>query len=510
MDHPQTSTARPLRHPLTTAAALSLTLALAPVATGQQVHEFQRSTVAHPAAVLALGDVDGDGLPDLASSGSALGITQVLLGQGDGTFSAVSSLPLNAQALAFGDVDAGNGDLDLVTGGFDGQLTVHLGDGAGGFTTAGSVHVLGTSGNTQLRDLELADLDGDGLTDVAAASALPNTASFLLGDGAGGLSIGSVVPVDGLFLRGIELGDVDLDGDLDALVGAGGTELTLLRNHGAGSFAVTAQLGSLIGLPGVDLFGVDLAVSDLNADGRVDVVFSQTGPHDVGVLLGNGPLSFAAPVYHGAGDSPERLAIADIDGDGAPDVLAANSHAERLLVLRGDGSGGLTTVSTWPLSGVAARPAVADLDADGDPDAVALDLAGGQLDVLLNQGPGAFENLGGGIPQAQDLPAVLTGSGTMVAGASNLLDLAFAEGTTSILVVGASALSAPFKFGVLVPQPDLLLGGLTIGRDDEVLIPFVVPPTSPPGTDVWVQHWFASPAGPAGWIASNGLRATVQ
>ncbi len=101
------------------------------------------------------------------------------------------------------------------------------------------------------------------------------------------------------------------------------------------------------------------------------------------------------------------------------------------------------------------------------------------------------------------------GTGELTAGSPTTLALsgAPANGTT-FLVVGESALSAPFKGGTLVPSLTLVVtfpldtaGALQLG--------FAWPAGLPPGTATWWQHWIPDPGAPNGFAASNALLSTT-
>jgi FG-GAP-like repeat len=71
-------------------------------------------------------------------------------------------------------------------------------------------------------------------------------------------------------------------------------------------------------------YALSVAVADLNADGKPDIVVANWGSGTVGVLLGNGDATFqAAASYASGGSQANSVAIADVNGDGKPDLLIA-------------------------------------------------------------------------------------------------------------------------------------------------------------------------------------------
>ncbi|MHC5211888.1 MAG: choice-of-anchor J domain-containing protein [Planctomycetota bacterium] len=107
-------------------------------------------------------------------------------------------------------------------------------------------------------------------------------------------------------------------------------------------------------------------------------------------------------------------------------------------------------------------------------------------------------------------PPLLTGDGPATAGSSLGLHLSNAPGSnSSTLVVGVSALNAPFKGGVMVPSLTLLLPFITTpGGTLDLAGPF--PPGIPAGFSLYFQFWMAHATGPLGFLGSNALSVTAQ
>jgi hypothetical protein len=121
---------------------------------------------------------------------------------------------------------------------------------------------------------------------------------------------------------------------------------------------------------------------------------------------------------------------------------------------------------------------------------------------------GCWTDLGQGKAGVAGVPALL-GVGHPMSGASGELRLAnAATSSTAHLVVGLALLAAPFKGGVMVPRPDLILPIATNG-DGAFSLPYTLPGGLPPGFDVWFQCWVEDATASFGLSASNALRMTT-
>jgi hypothetical protein len=124
-------------------------------------------------------------------------------------------------------------------------------------------------------------------------------------------------------------------------------------------------------------------------------------------------------------------------------------------------------------------------------------------------GTNPWADLGSGLAGTDGVPQ-LNGTGTLVGGDAMSLQLTNALPTTPFtLVVGLVAVNAPFKGGVLVPRPDLLISGFNTDGAGAHVLGATWPPGVPPGAGFFFQDWVLDPAGPVGLSASNGLSGTT-
>jgi FG-GAP-like repeat len=281
---------------------------------------------------LAVGDFNGDGLPDVALNtlGAANSAVEVMLGKGDGHFQPDHPiLPVGQSpfSVAVGDLD-GNGALDIVTANGSGTLSVLLGNGDGSFQTHVDLPVGGAP-----RAVAVDDFNRDGKLDIVTAQQLTDTVSVLLGQGNGKFASPLVFPAGGQDFTPESLVVADVNGDKkvdlvikgDSVLESDAFQVGVLLGHGDGTFQApllgAAQPGGSGGL----------AVGDFNDDGRQDVaVADQLGSPsgNLSVFAGNGDGTFQSLIRLDlltGGSGPFGVAAADLTGDGLEDLIATNS-----------------------------------------------------------------------------------------------------------------------------------------------------------------------------------------
>lgn len=231
---------------------------------------------------VALGDVDGDGWPDLVCGNRAQENT--LYRNTGGVFADTPSWKSeernNTIGVALGDID-GDGDLDLVCGNDGGVNTIYL-NKDGLFSTLPDWWSVGQMRNTF--GVALGDVDGDGDLDVVFGNCETDDQRNTLYLNHGGVVSTSPDWFSDLADRstfGVALGDVDGDGDLDLVCGNGGTrqELnTLYLNIGGESvFSTTPAWEPVVSAD--SLFGstLGIALGDVDGDGDLDIVDGNAG-----------------------------------------------------------------------------------------------------------------------------------------------------------------------------------------------------------------------------------------
>ncbi|PTL76167.1 FG-GAP-like repeat-containing protein [Vitiosangium sp. GDMCC 1.1324] len=338
---------------------------------------------------LAMMDLDGDGLLDVASANESSNNVSVLMGSGTGTFQTLTPVGVGTKpvALVAADVD-GDGKQDLVTANEDGKdVSVLLGNKDGTFrgpvsVAVGSgpvslvaidldadgkpelvtanratndVRVLPNNGDgtfkaatafatgTEPMALVAGDVDSDGKVDLVTANHGSRDVSVLLGNGDGTFQAARNHALMGLPNRPqvLVMGDFDRDGKKDLVVGP---DFLLLRGNGDGTFVDQAIT------PSETWLLPSLVAVDVDGDGFLDLVgargqgigsgrprppqYTALGNNDVAVWLGNGDGSFRPELAYYSGQDPHAVVTGDFDGDGRPDIVAANAASNTLSLLR--------------------------------------------------------------------------------------------------------------------------------------------------------------------------------
>jgi hypothetical protein len=189
-----------------------------------------------------VGDLNGDGKPDVVTANQDLSSVGVLLGNGDGTLGTETDYNVSGSptSVAVGDLN-GDGKLDVVTAN-GASVSALLGNGDGTFQTAKQ-----SSFGATVESLALADLNGDGNLDVVATNSSGGKVNALLGKGDGTFSppVTATVGSDPL---AVAAGDFNGDGKPDlAVANAGSANVSVLLNDGTwpAANAPTASVNSV-------------------------------------------------------------------------------------------------------------------------------------------------------------------------------------------------------------------------------------------------------------------------
>ncbi len=352
---------------------------------------------------LAVGDLNNDSRPDLATVGGDSNTFYVLLNSG-GIFSSsvvntFSSFDLRPRSIAIGQV-IGDANLDIVTaisGGFSDGISataILAGNGTGTFNPATAVF---SPTGTAPSNVTISDFNGDGRFDLATTNSTSNDVSVLLNNGLD--KFGPSTFATNQFPTAIAAADFNGDGNLDtitaALQPAIGNNTQIAFGNGAGGVSGTQNLGATGAVQ-------SLLTSDLNNDSRPDLIAaissgSSGGFNSVAIYLNSGNNAAIFPVPQSFSFNftftIRGFVLGDFNNDGRRDLIVTSTNSNSVAILLGTASGNFSTpvVFASPVSNALA--AVGDYNNDGRLD---LAVAGtsstgsGAVSILFGNGGGNF------------------------------------------------------------------------------------------------------------------------
>ena len=282
----------------------------------------------------------------------------------------------NPTAAKVADLD-GDGLNDIAVVNRQGDLQLFFNNGGGSFQRVSLNGLWPSSANT--RDVAIGDLNSDGKNDLAVAFATQTGAlSVLLNQGfrtfAAPVNYSSCS-----FSNGVAIGDLDQDGDNDLADISQCNRSAVLLNNGNGGFGLSGSYGN-------GSSSSSIALADLNRDGSKDIVY--LNDQSVTILLNNGNATFGPPNVYWVWDSVD-LAVGDFDGDGTVDIATVSNYYGLVFILINGGNGDMISYSEIPSYGSDAPTGivVGDFNSDGRPLDFAL-ISGGSntVTVFVNQG----------------------------------------------------------------------------------------------------------------------------
>ncbi|HUS30056.1 MAG TPA: FG-GAP-like repeat-containing protein [Kofleriaceae bacterium] len=234
--------------------------------------------------------------------------------------------------------------------------------------TASLVEGPGVLSGAAPHGLATADFNRDGIRDLIATNLYDNTVSVMRGLGAGQFAPRTTYGVP--FPKHLEVADLDGDGLTDVVVSGPGNAVYTLRGNGDGTLQAARELfigGSI----------ESMTLADIDRNGRPDlIVTNQSNMNNVMVALGNGDGTFGAPRVYAVGQTPVKVIAADVDGDRKLDIITANYSDDTFSVLMNKGNGVLAPAITSWAGPTPSSIAAGDLDLDGKLDLVIANRSG--------------------------------------------------------------------------------------------------------------------------------------
>ena len=338
-----------------------------------------------PIDVLTLSaNSDEDALPDLAILNGTTSEVHVLIGVGDGTFTArFGPFPAGpgAVALAKGNFDDELGEDIVVANNDDATVTILHGVGDGDFTVDAAVVASDAPGPGGAASIAAGPLDLDDLDDLAVAD-----------QGISALSVlsGTRPPLDpGYVSAPLAVANVPRPASLTAgplTLGADPSVVGVDEGNGHGfiytNVGGTFQL-ALDWLPNDGALN-RVTLADVDEDGVLDLIGTVPGANRVVIRFDAGGEASLA-----AGPQPTDARAADLDGDLHLDAVMIHGDDATVGVNCSDGAGGFERdLRIFNVGSGPTRLVTEDLNFDGLPDVIVISGLDQRVDVLMNRSPG--------------------------------------------------------------------------------------------------------------------------
>ncbi len=325
------------------------------------------------AGEVAAADFNEDGNTDMAVPQIGAASVALLLGNGDGTFSAGGSFGNSGTMRSEAGDFNGDGHMDVAMLQPEGLL-VFVGDGTGTLQFADDVKVP----QSWYVGVEVGDFNGDGRDDIAIG-AREQVELYFMNCCDDILQAGDVYPFGGFYPQ-VESADFDDDGNLDLAVSGNdrskGYGLYILKGRGNGSFVL---------MPQTYLYGrrtVDLVAADFNHDSRIDLVVSSAPNYEAIVLLGAGDATFSP--WSTLKTNHYDLEAADYNEDGHVDLATTHEVFQVVVVVIGQGDGTFEGFEPYKVGGFPFFITNADFNNDGLTDLACPHITSPWVSVLMN------------------------------------------------------------------------------------------------------------------------------
>lgn len=321
--------------------------------------EFESTMTLPGTGEIQLADVTGDGNLDRIAYNGTTANFDISFGDGSGGFTGGTTVDGANLWFQVADMN-GDGTAEIVTADAGGGVTIFEYDGNGNFTTFATFS--GTAGSPQY--LNIGDLTNNGFNDILVRSGATEWEVFE-NDGEGGFT--SVSTFDfGYTPNNINLADLDGDGVLDivGIVNSTG-EFKALLNDGAGNFSITHTSASSA------LLSRNFVLGDATGDGIADVItYNNTPSGNIQVWSGNGDGTFSGSSINSLSAGQQDVKILDYNQNGVLDLLIV-TNGNNIVLAEGNGAGSFTQVQTIATGVGTARLATGDLNGDGLDDFIA-------------------------------------------------------------------------------------------------------------------------------------------
>jgi surface antigen len=257
-----------------------------------------------------------------------------------------------------------------------------------------------SAGNQPVRVI-IADLDGDGKPDLIVGNSVDHTIGLYRNISTNGTLTAASFALPVLLAapsgtdtpRGLTVADVDGDGKLDIIVADSGNNTVSVYHNNCTPGSITSNAFATRVDFATGAQPMDVAVVDIDGDGKPDLVVANYTDGTVSILRNTGVMgsltsnSFAPKVDFATGSGCWSVSAGDLDGDGKPDLAAANNGSSTVSVLRNlstPGNIAFAPAANLAVLGGAVQVSIGDLDGDGKPDLAVACYLSSTLSVFRN------------------------------------------------------------------------------------------------------------------------------
>jgi hypothetical protein len=343
---------------------------------------------------ITVGDFNNDDQLDIAVANNGTGNIGVLLGFGNGTFAAQRTYFINSNAhpqyITIGDFNGDNQSDIVIVDSTNDEMYIILGYDNGTFTNITTYDAISGS---QPFLINVADLNNDNQSDIIMVNYGNNNVLVLIGY----TSKPDARQKNYYFVRStpgfVVVSDFNNDNYLDiAASGLIDDSITVLTGDSNGTFGSKKIFST-----GNNSDPQQLCVNDLNNDNLMDIVIANMDSDSVGVLLGQGNVTFAIVKTYstGYGTAPQRIAVDDISNDNRLDIISANYVDNSISVLLGHGNGSFANAVIY-YTGSDSSPSsitVGNVNNDNYPDLIITNYKLGSVSIIFGYGNGTFRRL---------------------------------------------------------------------------------------------------------------------
>jgi hypothetical protein len=288
------------------------------------------------------------------------------------------------QGSVVGDID-GDGKQDLIIAQFaDSNLVIFRNTGEPGTLDSNSFQkILFKLPFKSVFQINMGDLNADGKPEIIVGCFSADTFAVIQNNSTPG-NISLTVAATGGFVAGssacaIKVADLDEDGMSEIIIVNRNKRVSIFKNGNTGGNITSANFVRTDILVGTSATMNDMAIGDMNQDGKPDIIVPEYGAAKLHVYINGGNLSFADNLFTTAFNGIWGISVADFDGDGKLDIAGSHRNNNVTFVYPNTTTGAtptLGTAFTYTTTGVQFIYCVAsDLNGDGKPDLVFANLA---------------------------------------------------------------------------------------------------------------------------------------